>query len=87
LGVNSPLHFISIFAGGFLFPGSWAMSDMRDFGSPDVLRGLAQIEFAAPFYAGVGYIIAAWMGCRSDLSRKIAEKVERWEETRFGHQP
>ena len=79
--------FHQYFAGGFLLSGSWAMSDMRDFGSPDILRGLAQIEFTAPFYAGVGYSIAAWMGCRTDLSRKVAEKVERWEESRFGHQP
>jgi len=67
--------FHQYFAGGFLFPGSWALSDMKDFGSPDILRGLAQIEFTAPFYAGVGYSIAAWMGCRTDLSRKVAEKV------------
>jgi hypothetical protein len=66
---------------------TWALSDMRDFGSPDMLRGLAQIEFTAPFYAGVGYSIASWLGCRTDLSRKIAEKVETWEENRFGHQP
>lgn len=79
--------FHQYFAGGFLLPGSWALSDMRDFGSPDMLRGLAQIEFTAPFYAGVGYSIASWLGCRTDLSRKIAEKVETWEENRFGHQP
>lgn len=79
--------FHQYFAGGFLFDGSWAMSDMRDFGSPDIRRGLAQIQFTAPFYAGLGYSIAAWMGCRTDLSRKVAEKVESWEESRFGRQP
>jgi hypothetical protein len=79
--------FHQYFAGGFLLTGSWTSSGLELAISPDILRGLAQIEFTAPFYAGVGYSIAAWMGCRTDLSRKVAEKVPRWEEARFGHQP
>jgi hypothetical protein len=77
--------FHQYFAGGFLLPRSWRVSDMMDF-SPELLRCLAQIQFAAPFYAGVGYSIAAWMGSQTDLSRKVADKVEGWEESRFGHQ-
>jgi hypothetical protein len=80
--------FHQYFAGGFLMPGTWTVSDiMREFGSPDILRGLAQIEFTAPFYAGIAYCLAAWIGHRIDLSQKIAAKVERWEETKFGNHP
>ena len=79
--------FHQYFEGGFLLSGSWASQDLRlEMGSPDILRGLAQFQFTAPFYAGVGYSIAAWIGRRSELNRKIAEKVKRWEERRFGHQ-
>jgi hypothetical protein len=57
------------------------------FGSPDILRGLDQIRFTAPFYAGVGYSIAAWIDYRTNLSQKLTEKIQRWEENRFGRQP
>ncbi|MGA7645518.1 MAG: hypothetical protein WBW01_03340, partial [Terriglobales bacterium] len=51
--------------------------------SHDVTRGMVQLKFTAPFYAGAGYSLAAWIGLRTEVNRKVAEKVRRWEESRF----
>jgi hypothetical protein len=79
--------FHQYFGGGFLIR---EFRDWHDFWSivdsnPDMARGLAQMTFTAPFYAGVGYSVAAWIGRRTDLNRKVAEKVKRWEQSKFEH--
>ena len=80
--------FHQFFGGDFLIP---EFKDWRDFWSivgsnPDMMRGMTQMDYTAPFYAGVGYSIAASVGIRTDLNRKVAAKVEKWEESRFEHQ-
>jgi len=59
--------FHQYFGGGFLIP-EFRNQNWRDFWSivssnPDMTRGLAQFWFTAPFYAGVGYSLAAWIAC------------------------
>jgi len=78
------LHYY--FASGFTFPDyhSW-----REFWSvveshPDLLRGLAQTQYTAPFYAGVGYSFASWIRARTGIDLKIAQRLKAWEESRFG---
>ena len=53
--------------------------------SPDALRGLAQFTFTAPFYGGVAYSIATWVGMRTNLVWKISEALKDWEDRRFGN--
>lgn len=78
--------FHQYFGGGFSIPDFRAWRDFWSIvgSNPDWTRGEAQIKFTAPFYAGVGYSLAAWICRRTELNRKIAEKVTRWEELRFG---
>jgi len=47
---------------------------------------MAQLQFTAPFYAGIGYSVAAWIGRRTEISRRVAETVKNYEESRFGPQ-
>jgi hypothetical protein len=78
--------FHQYFGGGFMIPDFrnwhdfWAIAGSNS----DMTRGLAQLEFTAPFYACVGYSLAAWIGRRTELNRKVAERVTTWEESRFG---
>jgi hypothetical protein len=44
---------------------------------------MAQLNFTAPVYAGIGYSVAAWVGRRTNLSQKVSEKVQNWEDSRF----
>jgi hypothetical protein len=79
--------FHQYFGGGFMIP---EFRDWHDFwaivgSNSDMTRGLAQLEFTAPFYAAVGCSVAAWIGRRTELNRKVAEKVKTWEESRFEH--
>ncbi len=81
-----PAAFHQYFGAGFVIP---EFRDWRDFWSivgrsPDMTRGMAQLNFTAPFYAGVGYSVAAWAGRRTELNQRVAEKVKRWEQSRFG---
>jgi len=53
----------SVFWGRVLIP---EYRDWHDFWSivasnPDMTRGMAQLSFTAPFYAGIGYSLAAWI--------------------------
>jgi hypothetical protein len=84
---SAALH--QYFGGGFLIPGA---RDWHEFfsmagSSYDMGRGMAQYQFTAPFYAGVGYSVAAWIGRRTELGGKVAVRVKQWEQSRFGHQP
>ena len=82
---SSPIWHYS-FGGEFLIPQfhSW-----RDFwtaagSNPDMARGMAQLTFTAPFYAGLAYSLAAWLSMRWDLTGMVATKVEQLEESKFG---
>jgi hypothetical protein len=79
--------FHQYFAGGFRIP---EFRDWHEFWTivgtnPDMTRGKAQLDFTAPFYAGVAYGFAAWIGRRTDLSRKVSDNVGVWEDSRFGN--
>jgi hypothetical protein len=77
--------FHQYFGGGFLIGEFRGWDDLRSlYSNPDMTRGMAQMTFTAPFYAGVGYSAAAWIGHRTELHRKAAEKVNSWEQSRFG---
>lgn len=74
------------FAGGFRIP---EFQDWHDFWSivgsnPDMLRGTAQLQFTAPFYAGIAYSTAVYLGRRTDINRKLTDRIKKWEATRFG---
>ncbi len=90
----SPSAFQSQFPAAFhqFFGGAFAVPEYHNWeefwsiaSSHDVTRGMVQLKFTAPFYAGVGYSTAACIGRRVDLHRKVAEKVTKWEESRFGN--
>lgn len=90
----SPSVFHSQFSSAFhqYFGGGFMIPEFRDWhqfwtlvgSNSDMMRGKAQLDFTAPFYAGIGYSLAAWMGRRTDLSRKVSEKMKGWEDSRFG---
>jgi hypothetical protein len=76
------------------FEGGFSIGDPRDWrqfwavvgSNADTMRGLAQLNVTAPFYVGVGYSLTAWIGQRANMGEKLAEKVKRWEDSRFGDQ-
>jgi hypothetical protein len=75
------------FGGGFLIPES---RDWQDFwriarSNPDMMRGMSQVSFTAPFYAGLAYSAAAWVSLRTGANRKVIERVKEWEKQKFGH--
>ena len=74
------------FGGDFLIPQfhSWREFWEAASSNPDMARGMAQLTFTAPFYAGVAYSLAAWISMRFDLPYKVATKVEQFEESKFG---
>ena len=82
------LAFHYYFGSTFLLPDShgWGSKTYWDAvrTSSDVVRALAQMKFTAPFYAGIAYSLASWIGIRTELSRRVGEGVSRWEERRFG---
>jgi hypothetical protein len=79
--------FHQYFGGDFLIPESHNFQELFSFGSnADEMRGMAQHQFTAPFYAGVAYSVAAWIGLRTELSRKVAQGVKKWERSRAEHQ-
>lgn len=75
---NFSAAFHEYFGGGFL------IGDFRDWGefwrmvtsSPDMARGITQLNITAPFYAGIGYSLAAWIALHFD----IYQKNHRWDE-------
>jgi hypothetical protein len=80
--------FHQYFGEGFVVPEFRNWHDLFSIAGSnyDMTRGMAQLRFTAPFYAGVGYSLAAWIGRRTELSRKVAEGVKKWEQSRFEHQ-
>jgi hypothetical protein len=88
---QSSSAFHQYFEGGFLIP---EYRDWQDFwaivrSNPDMMRGttlgMTQGSFTAPFCAGVGYSLDAWIFLRTALDRNIIEKVTKWEERKFGN--
>jgi hypothetical protein len=80
--------FHQYFGSGFVIPEFRDWQELFSIAgtNSDVWRGMAQHQFTAPFYAGVAYSVAAWIGLRTGLSRKVSERVERWEQSRVEHQ-
>jgi hypothetical protein len=75
--------FHQYFGGDFLIPEAHNFQELFSLGSnADEWRGMAQLQFTAPFYAGVAYSVAAWIGLRTQLSRKVAEGMKKLEESR-----
>lgn len=86
LARESGAAFHYYFAGEFLIPEYHNWAEFRDIaGSFDMMRGMAQLSFTAPFYAGVGYSLAAWIEIRAELHLRFSEKLRKWEESRFDH--
>jgi hypothetical protein len=81
-----PAAFHQYFGGGFAVPEYHSWEEFWSIaGSYDATRGMVQLKFTAPFYAGIGYSFAAWIGLLTEVHRRIAEKLTSWEETRFGN--
>jgi hypothetical protein len=91
----TPSVFQSQFAAAWhqYFGGGFSIADFRGSAreflmfvgsNPGIRRGLEQLNVTAPFYAGLGYSLAAWVGQRASLADKLAEKVKLWEDSRFG---
>lgn len=74
--------FHQYFGSGFHIP---EFHDWREFWrvvvpNPDFQRGMAQVEFTAPFYAGVGYCTGMWISVRSGLAELIAHQFLRLQQ-------
>jgi hypothetical protein len=78
--------FHQYFGGGFSIPEyrNWQEFWSITASSADMERGLAQMRFTAPFYAGLAYSIGGLIGARIDLRQKVATKVGEWEDAKFG---
>ena len=77
--------FHQYFGGGFLI-GEYR--DWHDFlrlvsSNPDITRGMTQLKFTAPFYASVGYSLAAWIAPRFQVPQKLLERAKAWEQRGF----
>ncbi len=73
------------FGGSFLVPEFRNLPELFEIAGSgsDMTRGMAQLKFTAPFYAAVGYGLAAWIGRRTELNRKVLDRFRDWEESRF----
>jgi hypothetical protein len=75
------------------FAGDFLIGEYRDWGdfwrmvasNPDMMRGMTQLRVTAPFYAAVGYCLAAWFTLRFDVLQKVVERAKSWEQSRFDH--
>jgi hypothetical protein len=94
---RAPSVFQSQFLAGYhqYFGSGFSIPEFRDWhefwsiarSNSDMARGMDQLQFTAPFYAGVGYSVAAWIGIRTELSRRVAKNFKRWVRSRFEQQP
>ena len=66
--------FHQYFGRGFVIPEFWNWRQLYSIATSnaDMARGMAQLRFTGPFYAGVAYSVAAWIGCRTRPSRRLA---------------
>jgi hypothetical protein len=75
------------------FAGDFLIGEYRNWGdfwsmvtsNPDMMRGMTQLRVTAPFYAAVGYCLAAWFALRFDVLQKVVERAKAWEQSRFDH--
>jgi hypothetical protein len=79
--------FHQYFGGGFLIP---EYRDWPDFwrivgANPDMVRGMVQYSFTAPFYAGVGYSLASWISLRAELENKVLGILGYWQRWKTRH--
>ena len=44
--------------------------------NPDMMRGMTQLQVTAPFYAGVGYCLTAWLALRFQVLQKLVERAK-----------
>jgi hypothetical protein len=67
--------FHQYFGRGFVIPEfrSWRELYSIATSDSDMARGMAQLRFTGPFYAGVAYGVAAWIGCHTRPSRRPAK--------------
>jgi len=77
------------FGGGFLIPHT---NNWKDFwtvvgSNGDAPRGMDQLKFTAPFYAGVAYSVAAWTAIRANMSRRVSDALKDWKDRKFGKVP
>jgi hypothetical protein len=86
LSSNSSSAFHQYFGGDFFVPEYRNWQEFWNIvrSNPDMTRGMAQTQFTAPFYAGLGYCLSAWISLRTDAGQRISQMVTRWEEERFG---
>jgi len=78
--------FHQYFGGGFIIPDASNFHDLFAFSANyDMMRGMAQHQFTAPFYAGIGYSLAAWVTRRTGLRQRAAEIMKAWEQSRLQH--
>ena len=67
--------FHEYFAGGFLIGEFHSYRELFQLAaSYDMRRGMEQLHFTAPVYAGIGYGIGTWLGMRYDVLKLTA----RW---------
>lgn len=72
------------FSGNFLIPDYHTWKEFWLIaGSLDMTRGVDQLLFTGPFYAGIAYSLGVWIGIRTELTRKVIEKFKEWEKSRF----
>lgn len=81
------------FSGAFheYFGGGFMIGEYRDWSdfwrivsdNPDMMRGFTQVRVTAPFYAGIGYCLAAWVALRFDVQQKFVEWLRAWGQSRL----
>jgi hypothetical protein len=84
--------FHEYFAGGFTIPEFYSYSELfRVIASnPDAIRGMHQLHYAAPAYAGVGYSIGVWLPIRfrfGKLDETLRAFKPRWRDLLPKKQP
>jgi hypothetical protein len=75
------------------FAGDFLIGEYHDWGdfwgmvrsNPDMMRGMTQLRVTAPFYAGIGYCLAAWSALRFQVFPNLVERAKAWEQSRFDH--
>ena len=71
------------FEGAFIMPDLRTRDDFLALAPGDAIRALAQLQITAPFYAAIAYSAGSWAGYRFGLAKKISDRIEEWEHTRF----
>jgi hypothetical protein len=65
--------FHEYFGGGFVIGEFHSYRELFALAaSPDMRRGMQQLNFTAPLYAGIGYSLGTWLGMRYDIPNLTA---------------